>query len=121
MLARIYKLILCSFLFVGFSPAAKADAMKNFLLSCAYGTAAGAVVGLVSLAFTEDPSSKTNNVARGASIGLYVGIIYGIYSSYGEGSRPKDFEALSPVWLQPQLAKSGAIEGLQMQANVFSF
>ena len=55
-------------------------AMKRFLLCSAYGSAIGAGVGLVSLAFTEDPGKKLNTIARGASLGLYGGMIWGAYS-----------------------------------------
>lgn len=62
---------------------ARADQMKEFLMSCAYGTAAGALVGVATLAFTDDPGSHMNNIARGASLGLYAGIGMGLYLVYG--------------------------------------
>lgn len=62
---------------------ANAEELKNFLLSCAYGTAAGAALGLSTVAFAEDPSSKTVNIAKGASLGLYAGMAIGWYMNYG--------------------------------------
>lgn len=62
---------------------ANAEELKNFLLSCAYGTAAGAAIGLSTVAFAEDPSSKTVNIAKGASLGLYAGMAIGWYMNYG--------------------------------------
>lgn len=62
-----------------FSISAQALTMSEFLKDCAYGTGAGALVGLASLAFEDKPSEKSNNIARGASLGLYAGIAYGIY------------------------------------------
>jgi hypothetical protein len=60
--------------------------MKKFLVSCGYGMAGGAAVGLVSLAFEPSPETKLNNIARGASLGLYAGIGYGLYQIYGKKS-----------------------------------
>jgi hypothetical protein len=84
-----------------------ADPMKDFLKSCAYGTASGAVVGLVSLAFTEDPSSKTSNIARGASIGLYVGVAVGIYQIY---TSPNDERWGSQFQYLPFVAHQNSFE-----------
>lgn len=58
---------------------AKADKMRTFLVSSGFGTVIGAGVGLVSLAFADNPSGRINNVARGASLGLYVGMGVGFY------------------------------------------
>ncbi len=58
---------------------------KNFRLyitTSAYGTMAGAITGIGSLAFYESPSKHLNNVAMGASLGLYVGILMGTYMIY---------------------------------------
>ncbi len=74
-------IFICSFLF--FSSITKSDELKNFLLTCAYGTAAGAGLGMATVAFAEDPSSKTSNIAKGASLGLYAGIAVGWYVNYG--------------------------------------
>lgn len=63
------------------------DSLRTFLTSCAYGTAGGAVVGLVSLAFNEDPKGNAMNIAKGASLGLYAGIGWGLYRVYGPGDR----------------------------------
>lgn len=53
--------------------------MRTFLMSCAYGTGAGAVVGLTTLAFSDRPSENLSQVAKGASLGLYVGMGVGLY------------------------------------------
>lgn len=55
------------------------DKMTVFLKSCAYGSLAGAAIGLVSLSVAENPNNKANQVARGSSLGLYAGIGYGYY------------------------------------------
>jgi hypothetical protein len=51
-------------------------------MSCTYGVMAGTLVGVASLAFTTQPSENLNRVARGASIGLYAGILLGLYVVY---------------------------------------
>jgi hypothetical protein len=43
---------------------------------------AGSLVGLASLAFYSEPSKKARNIALGASIGLYAGILLGSYMVY---------------------------------------
>ncbi|MFZ4404912.1 MAG: hypothetical protein ACOYOK_12485 [Pseudobdellovibrionaceae bacterium] len=52
--------------------------LKTFLQMAGYGTLAGAGLGVVSLAFKDRPSENINNIARGASLGLYAGMIYGL-------------------------------------------
>lgn len=60
--------------------------LKQFLKSCGYGTLAGAGLGLASLVFEKKPNESYGNIARGASLGLYGGIAYGLYTM----SRPID-------------------------------
>ncbi|GIL17490.1 MAG: hypothetical protein BroJett040_12410 [Oligoflexia bacterium] len=95
------------------------DRLKVFLLSCAYGTAAGALLGVASLAFSEDPGSKLNQVARGASYGLYAGIGMGLYFVYGQQSTNQDVQ-LSPLIITPQYAKN-QIEGIKGQVTIYQF
>jgi hypothetical protein len=93
--------------------------MKTFLTSCAYGTAAGALVGLGTLAFASDPGSSVGNVARGASLGLYAGIGVGLYlntddqetkstlpesTEYKKQSSEEGFWAVSPLWYNGKVA-----------------
>src|SRR5262249_32940288 len=62
---------------------ARAEPVREFIMSCAYGVLAGTLVGAASLAFTDRPGDNLNNIARGASIGLYAGILLGLYVVYG--------------------------------------
>ncbi len=57
-------------------------AAKEFVRSCTYGVLAGTLVGAATLAFTEQPGENINRVARGASLGLYTGILLGLYVVY---------------------------------------
>ena len=65
------------------SPQARADAGREFMMSCTYGVLAGTLVGAATLAFESQPGDKLYKVARGASIGLYTGIALGLYVVYG--------------------------------------
>lgn len=57
---------------------ASAQDLKSFLKNCVWGVIGGASVGVISLAFTDKPSESWNNVTKGASLGLYVGMAYGL-------------------------------------------
>ena len=58
------------------------QAGREFIMSCTYGVLAGTLVGAASLAFEEQPGDKLHKIARGASIGLYAGILLGVYVVY---------------------------------------
>lgn len=78
-----FRTVILVFLMLTFMPqASQADGSREFLLSCTYGVLAGALVGAASLAVDEDPGSKVHRVARGASLGLYSGILLGLYVVY---------------------------------------
>jgi len=64
---------------------------RVFLLTSTYGVMAGSLTGLASLAFYSSPSEHMRNVAMGASLGLYTGIILGAYLLYAlpDPSKPK--------------------------------
>lgn len=68
---------------LGFALPARAEPMKEFITTCTYGVLAGTLVGAATLAFTNNPGDNLNNIARGASIGLYAGILLGAYIVYG--------------------------------------
>ncbi|MBX3019439.1 MAG: hypothetical protein KF767_16250 [Bdellovibrionaceae bacterium] len=82
-----------------------ASPMRTFLVSCAYGAGAGAVVGLTSLAFSDKPSENLSTVARGASLGLYVGIGVGLYLA----NQPESMKSAFVPWIAP--STDGALAG----------
>jgi hypothetical protein len=55
---------------------------RIYLLTATYGVVAGSLTGLGSLAFYDSPSKHSRNIAMGASIGLYVGLLLGAYMIY---------------------------------------
>ncbi len=65
-------------------------AAKEFVRSCTYGVLAGTLVGAATLAFTEQPGENISRVARGASLGLYSGILLGLYVVYVVPSQIED-------------------------------
>jgi len=67
---------------IGLPSAHAENQQREFLMSCTYGVMAGTLVGGASLAFQPSPGSSLSNVARGASIGLYAGILLGLYVIY---------------------------------------
>jgi hypothetical protein len=81
---KIVVLVCLTLTFVGSK--SHAESMRDFLMNCAYGTMAGALVGVASLAFTDDPSTNMNNIAKGASLGLYAGIALGVYQYQNAGA-----------------------------------
>lgn len=76
-----FKLLL-SLIFIFSANFAHSSQEKEFIMSCTYGVLAGSLVGAASLAFEETPSEKLHRIARGASLGLYAGIILGYYTIY---------------------------------------
>lgn len=95
--------------------------MTDFLKSCAYGTLGGAVLGLASLAISENPSGKMSNVGRGASLGLYAGIGYGFYSLNQDRQVKTEVDIGDNfIYLEP-LAANQKIEGAQLNWIPLSF
>ena len=92
--------------------------MREFVLSCAYGTLAGTLVGVASLAFSDKPGDNLNRVARGASIGLYGGILLGAYIVNNQpGENDEDSppgvtfnDRPAPVLIQTKAARAEALK-----------
>ena len=76
---------------------AHAEPMRDFILSCSYGVLAGTLVGAATLAFSDKPGDNLNKVARGASLGLYAGILLGLYVVYGGPNEDEDAAAAAGI------------------------
>lgn len=115
-------IILC-FLFIALSsPLLKAaDSMNTFLTSCAYGTAGGAVLGLASLAFSEDPGGKVSSVAKGASLGLYFGIAMGFYLINTAPGPTEVLQQKEPGYLLAPIFNDYNLDGAQVMINLVRY
>lgn len=94
-------------------------------MSCTYGVLAGTLVGAASLAFTKKPSDNLHRVARGASLGLYTGILLGLYVVYAVPEMPEEEEPIAvldriPILISPLFADNG-LDGAQVDWTVYRF
>lgn len=111
---------------------AHADTTREFMMSAAYGALAGTLVGAATLAFSDHPGDNLNKVARGASLGLYVGIMLGLYVAYGGPSEDSDaaeqlkrqgsYRAIpSPDLMIAPVVGDRGLEGAQASYSVLRF
>jgi hypothetical protein len=132
----VFRKILCSVIilsFLSYGQASKADSGHEFIMSVTYGTLAGTLLGVASLAFVSKPSDKLQNVARGASLGLYAGILLGLYVMYAVPDENEELNKLLPPdesggpethyipIVYPMISDSGKIDGAGVQMNILSF
>ena len=110
------KIILTLCLLLSQAPRAQAADLRSFVKNCAWGTLLGAGAGVVSLAFVDKPGDSWSNVAKGASLGLYAGIGYGLYDANREPEKYQqpDF-AIAPTFVE------GKVDGVQMAGVLYSF
>ncbi len=101
---------------------------KEFITSVTYGVLAGTLMGIASLAFTRNPGDNLNKIARGASLGLYLGIALGLYVTYGVGDEPPpdDLGYRRPIKepdfiVYPIISENASIEGVAGMYKAFSF
>lgn len=118
---RFYAGITAVFLMIAMNAGAAVEpdqgSLGRFLKNCAWGTVIGAGAGVVSLAFENRPSDHTINIARGASLGLYGGIAYGLAEMNNPQKRQLQEDAFAFV---PRFEK-GQVSGLEMQGVLASF
>ena len=105
---------------------AKAEGtMREFVLSCSYGVLAGTLVGAATLAFSDKPGDNLNKIARGASLGLYAGMLLGFYVMYGDSGPDEDEEDIvmiePPRLLVAPIIADRGLEGAAAQYTVFKF
>lgn len=96
-------------------------ALSTMLSSAAYGAGAGALVGTASLAFAPDPAANMNNIARGASLGLYAGVLWGAYQIWAPPS-PSASTRMGNRWMPLVIPTGeGRIDGLAMVMPPLNF
>lgn len=110
---------------------AKADSGREFMMSVTYGTLAGALLGTASLAFTDKPGDKLQRIARGASLGLYFGILLGLYVIYGVSDESDELNNILPPeddygfqfkpLIYPTLSDSGKFDGAAFDVTIYKF
>lgn len=110
------KLFIFGCLFLFFCNVAHGKDLRGFLRNCAWGALGGATVGVVSLAFTDKPSESWGNVAKGASLGLYAGIAYGVMSL----NKQPESSVTSDYVVVPEI-QQGQLAGVRFAATVYSF
>ncbi len=90
--------------------------VRDFVATVGKGIAVGATLGVVSLAVEDHPEDSWNNVARGASLGLYGGIAYALYSAQQPDVAPESSFSLVPIF-----SADKKIEGLTYNQVIFNF
>ena len=100
-----------------YSVSVQAADLRGFLKNCAYGTLIGSGVGVATLAFSDKPSDDMNNIARGASLGLYAGIAYGLVKM--NQSEVTTYE--EPSFAISPILNSNGVDGLQLSTWALQF
>lgn len=109
---------LAAFLIASSSASASAAPgdLSSFLKACGWGVVVGAGIGAVSLAFENKPSDHTSNIARGASLGLYGGIIYGLV----QANPPPERRTETFGWVTP-VVHEGRVDGVTLHSVALTF
>ena len=101
------------------------SAQREFITSCTYGVLAGTLIGAATLAFEDRPGDNLNKVARGASLGLYAGILLGAYVIYVVPGMGDDLEnnplISSQLQILPTVNLDGGFDGAEMRYEILSF
>lgn len=118
---RLKVLLFIGTLFIGSLSRAETNSSKEFITSVTYGVLAGTLVGVASLAFTSNPGENLNKIARGASLGLYLGIGLGLYVVYGGGDEnPESVRYVPKTFVYPLISERG-VEGAAATWNALSW
>lgn len=130
--SKVMVLVVSILVLIGTPSHSRAEPMREFIMSCSYGVLAGTLVGAATLAFSEKPGDNLNKVARGASFGLYGGILLGLYVVYGVPNQEESeireqlgyqnprFESPRFV-VAPVLSPQGAINGGEFKYDIVRF
>ena len=126
---RIFSVFLAiAFLLPQAAEARDATVRKGLIVGKAalYGLAGGLVIGLASQVIT----TRTKNIFIGGSIGMYAGILTGLYLVMTAGSSAKEYEGPdtyedfsgwdSRLYTPPRETKQAALERDKTQFNFFS-
>ncbi|MEY4616006.1 MAG: hypothetical protein RJB66_966 [Pseudomonadota bacterium] len=82
------KQIIFSLILFASGLSCKAEPFQDGFRYGTYGIVAGALAGGTAIALSEDPGSNLAPVAKGASLGLYAGLIVAIFKNMGDFKEP---------------------------------
>lgn len=103
---------------------------KNDLMVVLAGGGAGAILGLSTLSFVDEPSEHLSNIVTGAAVGIIAGVAYVVYLQATEGQGMVftlnsddafDFSTKArSSWHTQELQKLNSVSGQQFAFN-FAF
>lgn len=108
------KTLFLSLALMIFSSTSQAS-VRQFIKTCAWGVVVGATAGVASLALVDKPEDNLSNIAKGASLGLYGGIAYGLYQHNLEKKQEAGLVSIAPRFYEKKL------EGFEVSSVVWSF
>ena len=95
------------------------DKGKEILATAAYGVVAGSIIGVATLAFVSSPGGKLRNIALGASLGLYAGVLLGAYLAYGVSLEPEVIDEDDEFYDDEEEEEDASIISNRMYASTF--
>ncbi len=121
---KLWKKLATVGLVVGTAISARGMTMTDFFEDCGYGVAIGAGIGGLTVVTSTNPSSNLPNIAKGASLGLYAGILFALAvdahpKSVGPSTQETSRE--TPVerthfWIDPGIGRNPLLTGSQASA-----
>ena len=97
--------------------------IRAMTIGTTYGVLAGAFLGIASIAFVQRPGENLRNIAVGASLGLYAGILFGGYLAWSTFSddRPSDLpteEDYDSLGYQSSIPKPPKLNDYRLSENL---
>lgn len=97
---------------------------QNDLLIVGAAGAGGAILGLSTLSFVDDPSNHVSNIWTGAALGIIAGVIFVAYNSAQKGSEElqssSEFNSLERVAWHSQNTKNLSSGSVQFGTQIWS-
>src|SRR5256885_909928 len=95
----ILSILLCNSAFAS-------NKLIEFIKTCGYGALIGGGIGVLTLAMEKQPNEHYANVAKGASLGFYAGIAYGIYETRNQSQINLHQDYSSQVMIVPKFEQA---------------
>ncbi len=127
---KIFTLLLSLNLFLGTAGVSLAQAeddliksTQNDILMVAGAGAAGAILGLSTLSFVDQPSEHISNIWTGAAIGVIAGVIFVAYNSAQKNSEDlqssKDFNSFERVAWHTENSQDLTLPSVQFGTKIW--